>query len=760
MRDNLFLIDSTFFLESTEASFRGAPLLADPEGRDHTLAFGVARDILKLRKKLGIHRAAIIVGRESVAATSEDVLADLLSLWAQLKITVLRDDGARVVDICARYAGEARWIVSANWALSQLVTADLGLFIPAEGGALDSVTAESLSSLGIRPDQVPSLLALTENNEAPLKRPQAIRLLELYGTLDAALADASSAPSVDWKRKLAPRKDALLQRMAEIQVRPGTQVRQPQNLNGAFIDHSKESAEALQRYGFWSLIRLLPLPAATDCAARACVERETEYRAIRNAADLRDLEQCLLNVEVCAIDTETTGKDPRTATLLGIALSVREAQAFFVPMLKPDLDGVSPDEVHTRLKKLLTRKIHLIGHNLKYDLAVLRRHGIEVHSPHFDTMLAAYDCFGDWEFWNLAAVAKKLLGSSIKRYRDIVNAGETFLDKPFKELVEHGCSDADMAFRLFGVLLRELKIREIEGSFFGETMRVEEFLMEREHRGIRVDKRRLANVRDAAEKNVSVLRTAALATAGSEFDVDSPKAAADALRKLGIWEKTARQPANSQLEQLAPDYPLAAQIVEYRRERKRYRELESICSAEENGRVYPSFSQMRTPHGCLSSDAPRLDEAIAAGAVLDEELLDLFGNSKAGLESLRDATGDSALRGDLSKRLDGGDFVPGPWAVTGVPHGEMLLAIVSGETDHAICGRFLIKKEHAAAIRNRLVLRYKSVFAWLDEFKRAALTQGFVEHRGKRKYLAGLSSSDIAKRGKAVTAAIRWLVRY
>jgi hypothetical protein len=457
------------------------------------------------------------------------VLADLLALLAQLKVTVLRDDGACVVDICARYADEARWIVSAKWALSQLITEDLGLFIPMEGGDVDSVTAESLSSIGIRPDQVPSLLALSENKEAPLKRPQAIRLLELYGTLEAALADVSSAPSADWKRKLAPRKDALLQRMAEIQVRPATRARQPQNLDGAFIDLSKESAEALQRHGFWSLIRLLPLPAATDCAATIRIERQTDYKAIRNAADLRVLEQCLSNAEVCAIDTETTGKDPRTATLLGIALSVREAQAFFVPMMKPDLDGLSPDEVHTRLKKLLTRRLNLIGHNLKYDLAVLRRHGIELHSPHFDTMLAAYDCFGDWEFWNLAAVAKKLLGSSIKRYRDIVSAGETFLDKPFKELVEHGCSDADMAFRLFGVLLRELKKREIEGSFFGETMRVEGFLMEREHRGIRLDKRRLASVRDAAKKNVSMLRTAALATAGTEFDVDSPRPPSSAI---------------------------------------------------------------------------------------------------------------------------------------------------------------------------------------------------------------------------------------
>ena len=166
LEDDLFLIDSTFLLKASEAAFLGAPLLVDPEGRDHTHVFGVLRDILKLRKRVGIRQAAIIVGQESVAATSEPLLADLLSFLAELRVTVVRDDRAPVVDISGRYA-------------------------------------------------------------------------ELYGSIEAALADASSAPSVDWKRKVAPRKDALLQRMAETEVRRGTPGVQAQNLSGAFIDDSK-----------------------------------------------------------------------------------------------------------------------------------------------------------------------------------------------------------------------------------------------------------------------------------------------------------------------------------------------------------------------------------------------------------------------------------------------------------------------------------------------------------------------------------------
>jgi len=86
---------------------------------------------------------------------------------------------------------------------------------------------------------------------------------------------------------------------------------------------------------------MLPLPEANDIGVTASAECKTDYRAIRCAEDLRALEQCLSQAEVCAIDTETSGKDPRRATLYGVSLAVKEGQAFYVPMMPSDLDGLS-----------------------------------------------------------------------------------------------------------------------------------------------------------------------------------------------------------------------------------------------------------------------------------------------------------------------------------------------------------------------------------------------------------------------------------
>lgn len=500
--DDLFLIDSTFLLKATEASFLGASLLLDSEGRDHTHTFGLVRDLLRLRRKLGIRRAAILFGQEGIAETSEKVLSDLIELLRQLKGTVVRQDADRVVDICAQFGASARWIVSRDRALSQLATDDLGLLIPSDDSEPEAVTKKSLADLGIRPDQVPALLTLSDGKEAPLKKAQAIRLLELYGSLGAALADASTAPSKDWKRKLGQNKERLVKKEVEIRLRPDMRVTQSHDLGGVFIEDSKESVDALRRYGFWSLTRLLPLPDGASLVAAESNKRESDYNAIRNDADLRRLEECLSKADICAVDTETSGKDPRCATLFGISLSLMEGQAYFVPMMNTDLDGISAEEVRARMNKVLSRNLKLVGHNLKYDFAVLQRNGFDPQVFYFDTMLAAYDCFGDWEFWNLAAVAKKLLGVSVRRYRDIVGDGETFLDRPFKELVDHACSDADVALRLHGVLSRELRKRQIEQHFVDVTMQVERFLIDCERDGVCVDAGRMEKVKDAAKISV------------------------------------------------------------------------------------------------------------------------------------------------------------------------------------------------------------------------------------------------------------------
>jgi len=248
--DALFLIDSTFLFKASEAAFLGAPLLVDKEGHDHTRTFGVVRDLLRLRKTFGIRCAAVVVGEESLAATTDAVVDDLLPLLRQINASVLRVNGARAVDICVQVASSAHWIISTNPSVQQLVSESLGVLIPRVGDDADVVTKKTLSNAGMRPEWVPAVLALSDGKDAPLKRRQAVRLLEIYGSIEAALADASSAPSAEWKRKLAPNRDSLLQIAAGLQVRPAALAASAMSLGGAFVEDSDASISALKAYGF------------------------------------------------------------------------------------------------------------------------------------------------------------------------------------------------------------------------------------------------------------------------------------------------------------------------------------------------------------------------------------------------------------------------------------------------------------------------------------------------------------------------------
>jgi len=757
--DALFLIDSTFLFKASEAAFIGAPLLVDKDKRDHTKTFGVVRDLLRLRKTFGIRSAAVVVGEESLAATTDAVVVDVMALLRQINASVLRLDGARVVDVCAQMASSVHWIISTNPSVQQLVGDSLGVLIPRASDDAEVVTKKTLGDAGMRPEWVPAVLALSDGKDAPLKRRQAVRLLEVYGSLEAALADASSAPSSEWKRKLAPNRDGLLQIERELRIRPLVMAAPALSDGGVFVDDSDASVTALKAYGFWSLVRMLPLPEVTDIGVTASAECKTDYRAIRCAEDLRVLEQCLSQAEVCAIDTETSGKDPRCATLYGVSVAVKEGQAFYVPMMQSDLDGLIPEDVRARLNVALTRKLKLVGHNLKYDFAVLQRNGIDVQELHFDTMLAAHECFGDWEFWNLSALAKRLLGASVKRYRDIVGDGETFLDRPFKELVEHACCDADMALRLHAVLTKELRKRCAEQHFLDGPMRVERLLIERERDGVRIDMGRLRSVGKTVKASAEAMKGAVIAAAGCEFDVDSPKGTMEALRKLGIWEKSSRPLGESQMEQIAGEFPLVARIVKYRRERRRYKGIEAICDAAKKGRVYPLFSQCKSAHGSLSSASPSLEEATAAGAVLDKAIAELFANEAASIENLMEASSDTVLRRDLRTRKGKDGFIPGFSLLGEAEQREALLMTAIGEPDPVVSRRFLMGRADTAKLRSAITSRYPALFSWLQDFRRAALANGFAEYGGSRKYLVGLRSSDVDKRNSAVRSAVRWLAK-
>jgi DNA polymerase I len=763
MADSLFVIDSTFLLETSHNTFRGAPLLQDSSARDTTMLFGFARDLLRLRKQLGMRKALIVIGDEPCLPDS--LISDAIGFLKRLRVPVLYAKGVRVGDVCAALADRCTWIVTGNKAMLQLVSDRCGVVLPKNGNELDVVTVASIKDqLGVSPGQVPSLFALTEKNgrDSALTQRQAVRVLELHGTLKTVLQKAAAGDLGQVGRKLVTRNDALRERCRELQFTAASfgDVR-GRYAETNFIEEAEAAASVLKEYGFWSLVRLLPFPE------RELVKTEEnpprfDYSAGRTRAELDELHNMVKTAEVCALDTEASDKDPRNAALYGIAFSVRERQGVYVPLMQSDLDGVSREEVRTRLEKIFRIKTKFVGHNIKFDYVILRKHGMRLRNIHFDTMLAAGECFGDWEFFNLGEVARRLLGTKVKRYGDIIEKEQTFLDVPFKDLVEHACTDADMSLRLFHRLTVELRNRQLEDRFLRDRMRMLVTLAEMECEGVRIDVKKIEMSINRLLEDADALKKLIFQEAGCEFDLDSRKATSGALRKVEALQEwiTSRSLTQSGMEQLAWRHRLVELIVKYRRVRKRLRELDAIRNAARRGKVFPLFSQLRVPHMSATSSSPNLDEALRANAVRDALLSQDYPSPKQALQRLQQITEDEVLRTELTRCARSDFRCAGEPLLEGLEHADVLLSIAIGLPDAAVCRRFLISPEKAMRIRANLRVRYPALFEWLDRFRRESVARGYAEHDGRRIYLEGLRSSNIEKRNTATASAIRWLVRY
>ncbi len=588
--DRSFLIDATFLLEDAEKAFLGVAAICDSQGRNYSVVYGALRAMLKLRGTLGMVSGVVVSGLDTTRVSAAPNIANFRDCLRALGTHVVDEPTVCVASLCRSILHDQRewWIVTADRSLMQLAGPRCGVILTAEGATPEIITEEKLASeYGIRPNQVPSLLALTEGGAGTsLARKQAVRLLEVHGTLGGIFEKAASVQaSPKTKKYLIEKKLALLGRVADLTVRGRQSTAVPAC---ELVRADDEGKRTLKAYGFPSLGRLLGHPGRVELVAEA-TGNDLEYVAVVDRAGFSDLKKAILCAEFCAVDTESSDKDPRKASLFGVSFSVRVGQAFYVPITQADLYGISTDSILKELRELLAKNIKFVGHNLKYDYVLLKRYGVEIAVPYFDTMLAAYECFGDWDFFNLSALTKKLLGREIKRYRDLVEEGQTLLDVPFKDLVEHGCADADMALRLHGHLHQILQQKGIEYQFTKDVMPLMRLLGDRECSGVRIDICAIVRKMDTLSMEIATARTAIFAKVGKQFDIDSPKDIEIVLRGIdGISDRIGRQSIRqSQLEQLAQRNDVVRQIVECLRMQKQVKQLEAICKADV-GRGYES----------------------------------------------------------------------------------------------------------------------------------------------------------------------------
>ncbi len=764
-----FLIDAACIVERAHKTFFGAPLMT-AMGRDHTFAFGCVRDFLRLRHKLGIKAGVLIIGKEAYSVSNRDSVLDLIAILKDLKIPHVHDPLNLGLHVISHMRSGFSHIVTADRRFLQFCTDDLIVVLHREGKQMewDWMSSETVKTmLGIVPKEIPTYLTLTgTSNAAALTNKQAIRLVELHGNIDSIYGNLGQVVSGQIRRKLAECESSIRQCYAGNRCEPvGSPMLNPVQNDSLNELDTANSRQLLIRYGFHSLVTLLANPSEVRPDSRGRPTSSESYHAVVDRKGMQQLESVVRASKLCSIDTESDDKDPREATLLGISFSVKDGEAYFVPLIETELKDLTRNDVLKAVRRIFNSEVDFIGHNIKYDYLILRRSGVTIKSVHFDTILAAYECHSDWAFFNLPYVCKRYLGKEIESYSDLVSDGSTFLDLPFREMVNHACQDADMTRRLYPVLLSQLRERGITGQFMNHSMAHVQRLAGLEFHGVAVDVGQLDRLKEHILKQTARLRAEIFAMVGRVFELESNQALSEVLREVanlrGYIGPTRMTVAA--LEHLAIVEPVARLIVQVKRLQSQVVRLESIFSAARNGKIYPLFNQVRSRTGVLSSSGPSLFDIEGPSELkycFDSPVCDLFVDAKTSLNILAEVTKDPVLINVRKSKSKVDQFIAKHPLMQELDHDDFLLRLAIGQSDTVLSKRFLVDRPKIVTMRHDLEKRYQIMFQWLRRFRSATRAKGYATNGDLRKYIDGLKSSDVARRGQALEHAVRWLIRY
>ncbi|WP_373075522.1 DNA polymerase I, partial [Zeaxanthinibacter enoshimensis] len=341
------------------------------------------------------------------------------------------------------------------------------------------------------------------------------------------------------------------------------------------------------------------------------------YQSVAPGMAMKLFMQKLMKQQSVCFDTETTSLNPLEAELVGIAFSWEPGKGFYVPM--PE-DREKTEALLEELRPFFeSEEIEKIGQNLKYDIKVMDRYGVNVNGPLFDTMLAHYLINPDMRH-NMDVLAETYLNYSPIPISDLIGKkGKNQLsmrEVPVEEQTEYAVEDADITYQLAQFFRPELKEANTEQLFSDIEVPLLRVLADMELEGIRLDKDFLQSLTEELNSDIRKLEQQIYAEAGTEFNISSPKQLGEILfdqMKLVDKPKKTRtgqySTAEDVLSTLAKDHQIIRDVLEYRglsKLKSTYVEALPEQVQPSTGRVHTDYMQTVAATGRLSSNNPNL----------------------------------------------------------------------------------------------------------------------------------------------------------
>ena len=526
-------------------------------------------------------------------------------------------------------------------------------------------------------------------------------------------------------------------------------------------------------------------PVATADYKTIATEKPS-YHLITNPEERKELLAILLAQTQVCFDTETTSIEALHADLVGMSFSYKEREGFYVAVPKDFNDAKKIVEEFRPFFESTT--IEKIAHNIKYDIQVLNRYGMDVLAPTFDTMIAHYlinpeakqsmDFLSEFYLSYKPVSIETLIG---KKGKGQGNMG----DLAPEEISDYACEDADITFQLKQIFEPEIQKEHLKELFYNMEMPLVEVLKSMEKEGIAIDVPGLHTFSIEIEKTILELEASIKALAEMDFNIDSPKQLGEVLfEKMKISSKAKKtktgQYATGEevLVKHEKDHAIIPMILQYRQLRKlksTYVDpLPTLCDPVD-GRIHTHFMQTVTATGRLSSNNPNLQN-IPVRTENGKEIRRAFVSrgkdfqlmavdySQIELRIIAALSEDPTMIAAFQSRQDIHSATAAKVfhvSIDEVTRDQRSAAkavnfgIIYGQSAFGLAQNLNISRTEAKGIIDSYFAEYATIKAYMDNTVNLARENGYVETIMKRRrYLPDINSANAIVRGFAERNAV------
>ncbi len=576
----------------------------------------------------------------------------------------IEEAGLEADDIIASYAkvalaqGWSVTVVSSDKDLMQLIEPGLDMYDTMNNRRLGA--EHVVEKFGVGPDRLGDVLALMGDSVdnvpgVPGIGPKtAAKLIIEHGDLEAVLAAAPAMKPGKLRDNLI--EHAEMARLSRVLVTLKDDAALPDPLESLALQGIPDAPlrSFLEHHGFKSLLAKLSSRAdAPVAAARAVVADDAptiDREGYETVTDLAALDRWIAGAThqgYVAVDTETTGIDATRAALVGVSLALAPNRACYVPVGHGGTDmfaekptQIDRADVIARLKPLLEdASVLKIGHNLKYDMIILGRVGIDV-APHDDTILMSFDLDAGLHGHGMDELAQLHLEHSCIAFKDVVGTGKSqrgFAEIDLKTATRYAAEDADVTLRLWQRFRPRLTSEAATRVYEMVDRPLVPVIAQMERHGIMVDRDRLAGLSAEFAGQIAVLETEIHGLAGFPFTIGSPKQLGDVLfeqmgikggrkGKSGVHSTDVTELEKIAADKASPGAVIAARVLDWRQLSKLKSTYTDALQAQINpatGRVHTSYSLTGAQTGRLSSTDPNLQN-IPIRTEMGRQIRDAF----------------------------------------------------------------------------------------------------------------------------------------